>query len=160
MRSFERSECFLTQSCDHLTRARWCQEIVEECVFMIKGANTTIKCSVTLYFMYFERQVCVLYLSKLHFFHNCVYLLMILFLHEFGVISLCYESPLATINYLQNSCQTMLLNLNVLFAYPKCIIHSQNWRTYSCWWLKMPKELRLVNFLIISHTITFGSNLF
>jgi hypothetical protein len=49
----------------------------------------------------FEKQVCVLYLSKLHkFFYKFVYLLVILLLHEFGIIPLSYGSSLMHIKKL------------------------------------------------------------
>jgi hypothetical protein len=42
---------------------------------------------------------------------------MILLLHEFGFISLGYESPLIHIKYLKDSCQIMFLDLKIHLTY-------------------------------------------
>jgi len=62
--------------------------------FTVKQTKVIIKCNLILYHVYFERQVHVLYLFYFYFYFccNCFYLLMIFFLHEFGIISLGYES--------------------------------------------------------------------
>jgi hypothetical protein len=40
--------------------------------FIIKGTKVVVKCNVILYHVYFEKQVCVLYLFKLLFFCNYI----------------------------------------------------------------------------------------
>jgi len=42
--------------------------------FIIKGAKAIVKCSVILYHVYFERQVCVLYLFKLLLFFAIIFI--------------------------------------------------------------------------------------
>jgi len=54
----------------------------------------------------------------------------------------------------------MLLDLNVLFVYQMCTIHSQNLRGDSYWWLKVQKELRLIKNLFITDIYTYGLNMF
>jgi hypothetical protein len=46
--------------------------------------------------------------------------------HKFKVISLSFESPFMHIKHLKCSHQIMLLDLNVLFVYQMCTIHSQS----------------------------------
>jgi hypothetical protein len=68
--------------------------------------------------MYFEKQVHLYSIYPNHnFFAICVYLLMILLLHEFGFISLGYEIILIHIKYLKDTCQIMFLDLKILLTY-------------------------------------------
>jgi hypothetical protein len=48
--------------------------------FTIKGTKVVVKCNVILYHVYFEKQVCVLYLFKLLFF-----LQLYLFVYDFDL---------------------------------------------------------------------------
>jgi len=54
----------------------------------------------------------------------------------------------------------MFLDLNILFVYQMCTIHSQNLKANSYWWLKVQKELKLRKKLFVTHIYTFGSNVF
>ncbi len=42
--------------------------------FTIKGAKAVVKCNVILYHVYFERQVCVMYLFKLLFLFAIIFI--------------------------------------------------------------------------------------
>jgi sortase (surface protein transpeptidase) len=44
--------------------------------------------------------------------------------HKFKLISLSFESPFMHIKHLKHSRQIMFLDLNVLFVYQMCTIHS------------------------------------
>ncbi len=79
--------------------------------FTVKGAKIVVKCNVILYHVYFERQVCVIYLFKLLLLFSVIYIyiyLMILIFQNFEVISLSFESPFMHIKHLKYSCQIML----------------------------------------------------
>jgi hypothetical protein len=127
--------------------------------FTVKGVEAVVKCSVILYHVYFERQVCVFYLFKITIsFWNYISLLMILILHKFKVISLSFESPFMHIKHLKCNCQIMLLDLNILFVYQMCTIHSQILKGDSYWWFKVKKELRIIKKIFVTNIYTFGSN--
>jgi hypothetical protein len=83
---------------------------------------------------------------------------MILIFHKFKVISLSFESPFMHIKHLKRNRQIVLLDLNVLFIYQMCTIHSKNLKD-SYWSLKVQKELRLTKNLFVTHIYTFGSNM-
>ncbi len=85
---------------------------------------------------------------------------MILIFHKFKVISLSFENPFMHIKHLKCSRQIVLLNLNVLFVYQMCTIHSQNLRGDSYLGFKVQKELRLIKNVFVTNIYTFGSNVF
>jgi len=91
--------------------------------FTVKGTKAIVKCNVILYHVYFERQVCVMYLFKLLFFLQLYLFANYLIFHKFKVISLSFESPFLHIKHLKRSRQILLLDLNVLFVYQMCTIH-------------------------------------
>ncbi len=87
-----------------------------------------------------------------------IYLLMILIFHTCKVISLSFDRPFMHIKHLKRSRQIVLLDLNILFVYQMCTIHSQNLKGNSYWRLKVLKELKLIKKnLFVTHTYTFGS---
>ncbi len=92
--------------------------------FIVKRAKVVVKCNVILYHVYFERQVCVMYLFKLLFLFAIIFFIIILIFHKFKVISLSFEIPFMHIKHLTCSHQIVLLDLNVLFVYQMCTIHS------------------------------------
>jgi hypothetical protein len=123
--------------------------------FTVKGAKTIVKCNVILYHVYFEKQVCVFCLFKLLFFFcNYIYLLMILIFHKFKGISLSFDSPFMHIKHLKCNCQIVILDLNVLFVYQMCTIHSQNLKEDSYWWFKVKKVLRLIKNIFVTNIYT------
>jgi hypothetical protein len=91
-----------------------------------------------------KTSLCILFIQIIISFFNYIYLLIILIFHKFKVISLSFESPFMHIKHLKCNRQIMPLDLNVLFVYQMCTIHSQNLRGYSCWCFKVQKELRLI----------------
>jgi hypothetical protein len=102
-----------------------------------------------------KTSLCNVFIQIIISFCNYIYLLMILIFHKFKVISLSFESPFMHIKHFKCSCQIVFLNLNVLFVYQMCIIHSQNLRGDSYWWLKVQKELRLIKKPVYYLVMTF-----
>ncbi len=93
--------------------------------FIVKGAKVVVKCNVILYHVYFEKtSLCNIFIQITISFCNYIYLLMIFIFHKFKVISLSFESPFMHIKHLTHSHQIVLLDLNVLFVYQMCTIHS------------------------------------
>jgi hypothetical protein len=102
--------------------------------FQINGCiHNKMQCDIILCLLW-KTSLCNVFIQITISFCNYIYLLMILIFYKFKVISLSFESPFMHIKHLKCSCQIMLLNLNVLFVYQMCTIHSQNLRGDSYWW--------------------------
>jgi hypothetical protein len=106
-------------------------------------SNRQMQCD-TIPCLLWKTSLCNEFIQITIYFFNYIYLLMIFIFHKFKIISFNFESPFMHTKHLKSSHQIMFLDLNVLFIYQMCTIHSQNLKGDSYWWLKVQKELRLI----------------